>query len=83
MCNTIFFLISGGLKRQSVPLFNVVTWQRAQIRSIVEWLNGFLPYHESVDFDDLDFKCKLHFKRKLFWGIAVQDWFVASTKQSQ
>ena len=29
-------------------------------------MNG--PYHESGDFDDLDFKCKLHFRRNVTFG---------------
>ena len=37
MRNTIFFLISGGFKRQSFSLLNIEIWQRAQIMRVLEW----------------------------------------------
>ena len=80
MFKTIFFLISSGFKRQSFPQINVKTGQKAQIKKVVNCcLNGPLLYHKSVDFDDLDFKCILHFRRYVIFGYCntrlVHSWY--------
>ena len=78
--NTIFFLISGRFKRQSFPLFNVEIWQTAQIRRVVEWLNESLLYHKSVDLDDQDVKCKLHFQKHVTFGCYRTDLLLVLNK---
>ena len=50
-----------------------------------ECLNRPIPYHESVDLDDLEFQSKLHFPSNVTFGDrhfwAIQDCFTAGTKE--
>ena len=83
MWNTIFFLIFDGFKGQSFPIVNVETWQRAQIRRVVEWL--WMDLHfitNQLTLMTWTSSANYIFGEMLLLGIVIQDWFAVGTKQS-